>query len=83
MRKISIRPATDKKETAFAERLMKWRCPHPDKARLIGCPDINKDNLCVRKEWSGGITYLKGNKLGALVEAEVYCERIKRTLHKE
>lgn len=66
-----------------SENLMKWRCPHPYKARQRGCPDIKEENLCMRKEWSGGIIYIKGKKLDAMPKAEVNCERIKATLHKE
>jgi len=61
---------------------MKWRCPHPDKARQIGCFDIKENDLCIRKEWSR-ITYFKGKKLDALVKAEVCCERIKAIMHEE
>jgi len=62
---------------------MKWRCPQPDKARQRGCLDIKKDGRCIRKEWSGGITYFKEKKIDALAKAEVYCERIKDILREE
>ncbi len=65
-----------------SESVMKWRCPRPNKARQIGCLDIQEDALCTRKEWSGGITYFKENKRDTLAKAEVICERIKATLHK-
>ena len=61
---------------------MKWRCPHPDKARQRGCLDIKEDDLCIRKEWSG-ITYFKAEGHHALAKAEVHCELIKATLHEE
>jgi hypothetical protein len=61
---------------------MKWRCPHPDKARQKGCLEIAKHGLCLRKEWIG-INYLKAKNHDAPARAEVYCERIKSTLHEE
>ncbi len=61
---------------------MKWRCPHPDKARQRGCLDIKEDDLCIRKEWSG-ITYFKAKGHDAPAKAEGYCERIKAILHEE
>ena len=61
---------------------MKWRCPHPDKARQRGCLDIKEDDLCIRKEWSG-ITYFKAKGHDAQAKAEVYCERIKAIMHEE
>jgi len=62
---------------------MKWRCPRPDRARQIGCLDIKEDGRCMRKEWSGGITYFKEKKNDTLAKAEVYCERIKDILREE
>jgi hypothetical protein len=62
---------------------MKWRCPQPDKAGQRGCLDIKEDGLCIRKEWSGGITFFKEKKHDALAKAEVYCERIKTILREE
>ncbi|MEJ2738477.1 MAG: hypothetical protein P8105_01325 [Dehalococcoidia bacterium] len=62
---------------------MKWRCPQPDKARQIGCLDIEEDGRCIRKEWSGDITYFKEKKRDAMVRAEIYCERIKAILHEK
>jgi hypothetical protein len=64
------------------EGLMKWRCPHPDKARQRGCLDIKEEDLCTRKEWNG-ITYFKAEGLRAQAKAEVYCERSKGMLHEE
>lgn len=61
---------------------MKWRCPHPDKARQRGCLDIKENGQCIRKEWNG-ITYFKAKKLGAPAKAEVYCERIKAISREE
>jgi hypothetical protein len=63
--------------------IMRWRCPQPDKAMQRGCPDIKKDGRCIRKEWSGDITFLKGKNINAPVKAIVYCERIKATLHED
>ncbi len=65
------------------EGVMKWRCPQPDKARGKGCLDIKEDGWCIRKEWSGDITYFKDNKLNTFTKGEVYCERIKDILHEE
>ena len=62
---------------------MKWRCPQPDKARQRGCLDIKKDGRCIRKEWSGDITFRKEKNPDALVKATVYCERIKARLHED
>ena len=61
---------------------MKWRCPHPRKAKQRGCLDITEDNLCTRKEWSG-VTHFKLEKASASAKAEVYCERVKAKLHEE
>ena len=56
-----------------------WKCPQPDRARQIGCLDIESDGRCIRKVW-GKITYFKESDSNAPSKAEVYCERIKATL---
>lgn len=68
---------------------MKWRCPQPDKARKRGCPDIKEDGRCIRKEWSGGITYFKEKKLHALLKRKfivsglnTYCEKSELAVHR-
>jgi len=62
---------------------MKYQCPQPGKARQKGCPDIVEDGRCLRKEWSGGITYFKERKRDKPIKAVFYCERIRETLREE
>jgi hypothetical protein len=56
-----------------------WKCPQPEKARLIGCLDFNEGNLCTRKTWIS-ITYSQEPDSANVKKAEVFCERIKAIL---
>ena len=58
---------------------MMWRCPQPERAKQIGCLDIDDNDRCLRNEWSG-TTYFKESDPDATIKAEVYCERIKAIL---
>ena len=63
-------------------RLKVWRCPQPERAREIGCLDIEDNDQCTRKAWSSK-SYFKEPDSKIPARAEVYCERIKTTLHEE